>query len=118
MWSKFREVRNFSCPKIIRTLNPLNLLLFTFQIFICINQEKLIKHAPKKFQTLHFKLYVVLKRGSTKPFPRYSFSISGIIGFDDFKCIPCYWFSTISYQILAYSMKKPKLERMVDGKTN
>jgi hypothetical protein len=33
--------------KNIRTLNPLNLLLFTFQIFISISQEKFIKHAQK-----------------------------------------------------------------------
>jgi hypothetical protein len=46
------DVGNFSSPKIIKTLNPLNLLLFTFQNLISINQEKLIiKHGQKSIQT-------------------------------------------------------------------
>jgi hypothetical protein len=57
------NVVNFSCPKIIKTLSPLNLILFTFQNFISINQEKLIiKHDQKSTQTPHFNSMWVLRK--------------------------------------------------------
>jgi hypothetical protein len=84
------NVGNFSCPIIIETLNPLDLLLFTFQNIISIHQEKLIiKYGQKSFQTSHFKLYVVFQRGSMEAFSRYHFSVIKIVGFDNLKCIPC-----------------------------
>lgn len=86
------NVVNFSCPKMIKTLSLLNLILFTFQNFISINQENLIiKHDQKSTQTLHFKLYVGFKKGPMRPFPRCDFSIIEIVGFYNFKCIPCFF---------------------------
>ncbi len=84
------NVGNFSCPIIIETLNPLNLLLFTFQNLISIHQEKLIiKHGQKCFHISHFKFYAIFKKGFMEAFSRHHFSIIKIVGFDNFKCIPC-----------------------------
>lgn len=66
------NVGNLSCPKIIKTLSPLTLLLFIFQNFTSISQEKLImKYGQKYIQTPHFKFYVILTKGSMEPFMGY-----------------------------------------------
>ncbi len=107
------NVGNFSCPIIIETLNPLNILLFTFWNLISIHQEKLInKHGQKSFQIFHFKLYVVLKRGFMEAFSRYHFLVIKIIGFDNFKCIPCSCVPHNNRLFLAYLANVPKHGRI------
>jgi hypothetical protein len=95
----------------------LNLLQFTFQNLIPIHQEKLIiKHGQKSFQTSHFKLYAVLKRGYMEAFSRYHFSIIEIVGFDNIKCIPILVFpTTIDYSLLTLQMCQ-NLDRSINGK--
>jgi len=105
------NVGNFSCAITIKTLNPLNLLLFTFQNLVFIHQEKLIiKYGQKSFQTSHLKLYAIFKRGSMEAFSRYHFLVIEIVGFDYFKCIPCSCVPHNNRLFLAYLANVPKHE--------
>ncbi len=107
------NVGNFSCPIIIETLNPLNLLLFTFWNLISIHQEKLIiKHGQKSFQISHFKLYVVFKRRFMEAFSRYHFLVIKIVCFDNFKCIPCSCVPHNNRLFLVYLTNVPKHGRI------
>jgi hypothetical protein len=107
------NVGNFSCPIIIETLNPWNLLLFTFRNLISIHQEKLIiKHGQKSFQISHFKLYVVFKRRFMEVFSRYHLLVFKIVCFDNFKCIPCSCVPHNNRLFLVYLTNVPKHGRI------
>jgi hypothetical protein len=72
---------NFPWHKIIITLKIfLNLLLVIFQKLTSINQRKfIIRHGQKFVQTLHFKLYVMFKKGFMNLILGYHLLIIGIV---------------------------------------
>ncbi len=59
----------------------------------------------KSIQTLHFKFYMVFKRGFTEPFPRYHFIVIEIVGL-----IPCCSFPTTIYHSLLIWLRETKCE--------
>jgi hypothetical protein len=71
--------------------------------------------AKKSIQTLHFKLYMVLKRGFMEPFPRYHFIIIEIVGF---KCIPCCCFPSTINHSLFIRLRHQSKEGLVNSKCN
>jgi len=72
----------------------------------------IIKHGQKSFQISYFKLYAVFKRGFMEAFSRYHFSIIKIVGFDNFKYIPCSCVPHNNRIFLAYLANVPKHGRI------
>jgi hypothetical protein len=89
----------------------LNLLLFTFQK-PHFHPPRKIDHQtwPKSFQTSHLTLYAIFKRRFMEAFSRYHFLVIEIVGFDNFKYIPCSCVPHNNRIFLVYLANAPRHE--------